>query len=83
MELKLIDGIHYKMSIVLCSMSGRKDPRKKRKYQRPKQTKPRTWKVTIIETKSVFGNVVVGAFQITFRVKIHANDVFSFFKNHF
>jgi hypothetical protein len=41
MELKLIDGIHYKMSIVLCSMSGRKDPRKKRKYQRPKtnQTK--------------------------------------------
>jgi hypothetical membrane protein len=32
---------------------------------------------------NVFGSVVVGAFQITFRVKIHANDVFSFFKNYF
>jgi hypothetical protein len=31
----------------------------------------------------VFGSVVAGAFQITFRVKIHVNDVFSFFKNHF
>jgi hypothetical protein len=27
----------------------------------------------------VFGSVVAGAFQITFRVKMHANDVFSFF----
>jgi len=27
--------------------------------------------------------VVAGAFQITFRAKMHANDVFSFFKNHF
>jgi hypothetical protein len=27
--------------------------------------------------------VVADAFQITFRVKIHANDVFSFFKNYF
>jgi hypothetical protein len=27
--------------------------------------------------------VVAGVFQITFRAKIHANDVFSFFKNHF
>jgi hypothetical protein len=33
--------------------------------------------------KSVFGSVVVGAFQITFRAKMHANDVFLFFKNHF
>jgi hypothetical protein len=33
--------------------------------------------------KSVFGSVVAGAFQITFRAKMHANDVFSFFKNHF
>jgi hypothetical protein len=33
--------------------------------------------------KSVFGSVVVGAFQITFRAKMHANDVFSFFKNYF
>jgi hypothetical protein len=32
---------------------------------------------------SVFGSVVVVAFQITFRVKIHVNDIFSFFKNHF
>jgi hypothetical membrane protein len=32
---------------------------------------------------SLFGSVVVGAFQITFRVKMHANDVFSFFKNYF
>jgi hypothetical protein len=31
----------------------------------------------------VFGNVVAGAFQITFRAKIHANYVFLFFKNHF
>jgi hypothetical protein len=31
----------------------------------------------------VFGSVVAGAFQIAFRAKIHANDVFSFFKNHF
>jgi hypothetical protein len=34
-------------------------------------------------SKSVFGSVVADAFQITFRAKIHANDVFSFFKNHF
>jgi hypothetical protein len=27
--------------------------------------------------------VVVGAFQIIFRVKMHANDVFLFFKNYF
>jgi hypothetical protein len=27
--------------------------------------------------------VVAGAFQITFRVKIHANDIFLFFKNYF
>jgi len=31
----------------------------------------------------VFGSVVVVAFQIAFRAKIHANDVFSFFKNYF
>jgi len=33
-------------------------------------------------TSSVFGSVVAGAFQITFRVKMHVNDVFLFFKNH-
>jgi hypothetical protein len=27
----------------------------------------------------VFGSVVAGAFQITFRAKMHANEVFSFF----
>jgi hypothetical protein len=27
--------------------------------------------------------VVAGAFQIAFRAKMHANDVFLFFKNHF
>jgi hypothetical protein len=31
----------------------------------------------------VFDNVVAGAFQITFRAKMHVNDVFLFFKNHF
>jgi len=32
---------------------------------------------------SVFGSVVAGIFQITFRAKMHVNDVFLFFKNHF
>jgi hypothetical protein len=31
----------------------------------------------------VFGSIVAGAFQIAFPAEIHANDVFSFFKNHF
>jgi hypothetical protein len=31
----------------------------------------------------MFGSVIVGAFQIIFRAKMHANDVFLFFKNHF
>jgi hypothetical membrane protein len=31
----------------------------------------------------VFGSVVVVAFQIAFRAEIHANDIFSFFKNYF
>jgi hypothetical protein len=35
------------------------------------------------EGKSFFDSVVAGAFQITFRVKMHANDVFLFFKNYF
>jgi hypothetical protein len=38
---------------------------------------------TALKKKSVFGSVVAGAFQITFRVKMNVNDVFSFFKNHF
>jgi hypothetical protein len=32
-----------------------------------------------LDIKSVFGSVVVGVFQINFRAKMHANDVFSFF----
>jgi len=28
-------------------------------------------------------SVIVSAFQIIFRVKIHVNNVFLFFKNHF
>jgi hypothetical protein len=31
----------------------------------------------------MFGSVVAGAFQITFRAKMHANDVFLFLKNYF
>jgi hypothetical protein len=34
-------------------------------------------------SKNVFDSVVAGAFQIVFRAKIHVNDVFLFFKNHF
>jgi hypothetical protein len=32
------------------------------------------------ETNSVFDSVVAGAFEITFRAKMHANDVFHFLK---
>jgi hypothetical protein len=32
---------------------------------------------------SMFGSVVAVVFQIAFRVKIHANDIFLFFKNYF
>jgi len=39
--------------------------------------------VTLYRFERVFGSVVAGAFQIAFRVEIHANDVFLFFKNHF
>jgi len=31
----------------------------------------------------MFGSVVVGAFQITFRAKMHDNNVFFFKKNYF
>jgi hypothetical protein len=36
-----------------------------------------------IKWNVMFGSVVAGAFQITFRAKMHANDVFLFLKNHF
>jgi len=32
---------------------------------------------------NVFDSVVAAAFQINFRAKMHANDVFLFFKNYF
>jgi hypothetical protein len=35
------------------------------------------------DTLSLFDSVVAGAFQITFRAKIHVNDIFLFFKNYF
>jgi hypothetical protein len=35
------------------------------------------------QTKSVFDSVVAGTVQIAFRAKIHVNNVFLFFKNHF
>ena len=41
------------------------------------------WKKLGPEFLSMFGSVVADAFQITFRVKMHANDIFSFFKNYF
>jgi hypothetical protein len=34
----------------------------------------------VLESKSVFGSMVAGAFQITFRAKMHANDFFYFLK---
>jgi len=33
----------------------------------------------LILTKSVFDSVVASAFQITFRAKIHVNDIFFIF----
>jgi hypothetical protein len=45
-----------------------------------------SWKATPciqLSSKKMFENIVVVAFQITFRAEIHANDIFSFFKNHF
>jgi len=39
--------------------------------------------IAIDTTTSMFGNVVVVAFQIIFRAKMHVNDVFLFFKKLF
>jgi hypothetical protein len=36
--------------------------------------------MSIYSTFSVFGSMVAGAFQITFRAKIHTNDLFYFLK---
>jgi hypothetical protein len=50
---------------------------------------PYSWSVYIAASfpsmfsTCVFGSVVAGAFQITFRAKMHVNDVFLFFKNYF
>jgi hypothetical protein len=51
-------------------------------------TKEKHWLDTFdtaheVALKSVFGSVIAGAFQITFRAEMHVNDVFLFFKNHF
>jgi hypothetical protein len=43
----------------------------------------RNKKLILPATMSVFGSVVAGAFQITFRAKMYVNDVFLFFKNYF
>jgi hypothetical protein len=37
----------------------------------------------LLELLSVFDSVVASAFQITFRAKMHVNDIFSFLKNYF
>jgi hypothetical protein len=36
-----------------------------------------------VKRLGLFGSVVAVAFQIAFRAKMHANDVFLFFKNYF
>jgi hypothetical protein len=36
-----------------------------------------------MQKESVFESVEAVAFQITFHTKMHANDIFLFFKNHF
>jgi hypothetical protein len=52
-------------------------------FSHKKESKINLTGVSNFTIKGVFGSVVAGAFQITFRAKIHVNDVFSFFKNHF
>ena len=37
----------------------------------------------LVYTNSLFDSVVAVAFQITFRVEMHANNIFLFFKNYF
>jgi hypothetical protein len=39
--------------------------------------------VASYQSNNLFGSVVAVAFQIAFRAKMHANNVFLFFKNHF
>jgi hypothetical protein len=41
------------------------------------------WKLKVEKIKNLFDSVIVVAFQITFIAEMHANDVFSFLKNHF
>jgi len=42
-----------------------------------------SWTASLSSCQSMFGSMVAVAFQITFRVEMHVNDVFSFFKNYF
>jgi len=37
----------------------------------------------LVHFLSVFGSVIVIAFQIVFRAEIYVNDIFLFFKNYF
>jgi hypothetical protein len=59
---------------------GTKSYLKSNHYHTPKHPLKLTQENCI---KNLLDSVVAGAFQITFRVKIHVNDVFSFFKNYF
>jgi hypothetical protein len=43
-------------------------------------TKERNKTLPPLGHESVFGSVIAGAFQITFRAKMHVNDVFYFLK---
>jgi hypothetical protein len=44
---------------------------------------PRDVEFETLFSKSVFGSVIAGAFQITFCVKMHINDFFFIFKKLF
>jgi hypothetical protein len=37
----------------------------------------------VLESRGMFGSVVVVAFQITFLTEMHVNDIFLFLKNYF
>jgi len=37
----------------------------------------------VLESMGMFGSMVAVTFQITFRVEMHANDIFLFFQNYF
>jgi len=53
------------------------------KCQQASSSTSQTSSSSYFSSTSVFDSVVMGTFQITFHAKIHVNDVFLFFKNHF